>query len=103
MNQDFQNPQIIHFETETQGVEGEKIKWKDLENKIKEKYPTIKIVYSRSDPSSGQMAVSTHRQDKDAIEKWVADTIEVDGKTFKFKKLDGDPLKDFWQKEGKHY
>jgi len=49
------------------------------------------------------MAVSTHRQDKDAIEKWVADTIEVDGKTFKFKKLDGDPLKDFWQKEGKHY
>lgn len=77
--------------------------WKGLEAKIKEKYPTVRIVYSRADPSSGQMAVSTHRQDKEAVEKWLGDVIESDDRKFKFKKLEGDALKEFWQKEGKHY
>jgi hypothetical protein len=56
VNADFENPAIIHFKTD--GKEGEKINWKDVEAEVKSKFPTLKIVYSRADFLDGELAIS---------------------------------------------
>lgn len=40
--------------------EGEefKVEWKQVESAVKEKFPGLKLVYSRADPHGGQIAFS---------------------------------------------
>ena len=67
VNADFENPAIIHFKTE--GKEGEKINWKEVETEVKKNFPTLKVVYSRADPLEGDLAISQHKTKPATIEK----------------------------------
>lgn len=66
-NADFENPAIIHFKTE--GKEGEKINWKEVETEVKAKFPNLKVVYSRADPLEGDLAISQNKTKPGAVEK----------------------------------
>jgi len=98
---DYQNPLIVHFETEEKADDkkgGFKTQWKDIEAAVKERYPSLKLLYSRADEHHGQFAFSTVKLDKAALEKLMNDKVESQGRTYTFKKLEGQELKDFWQK-----
>jgi len=60
IEEDFNSPHIVRF-TPVKVEEGVKIDWKGLVEKIKAACPKIKIAYVRSDPQSGEIAVSKHR------------------------------------------
>jgi len=65
---DFDNPMIVHFKPE--GVKEDedfKVDWKQVERKVKEKYPTLKLVYSRADAKEGDLAFSVLRIKRDLI------------------------------------
>lgn len=48
---------IIHFKPEDV-AEDFKVDWKQVERAVKEKYPALKLVYSRADPLEGDLAFS---------------------------------------------
>ena len=52
-------------------TEGEefKVEWKQVENTIREKYAGLKIVYSRADATSGNIAFSQLRIKQDLIKE----------------------------------
>ena len=57
---------IVHFKPE--GVDEEfKVDWKQVERTVKEKYQTLKLVYSRADAKEGDLAFSQLRIKKDLI------------------------------------
>ena len=45
-----------------------KVDWKQVEAAVKEKYPGLKLVYSRADPHEGQLAFSQLRINQELIE-----------------------------------
>lgn len=67
---DFDNPLIIAFKVQglTEGEEF-KVEWKQVENTIREKYAGLKIVYSRADATSGNIAFSQLRIKQDLIKE----------------------------------
>jgi hypothetical protein len=105
--QDFENALIVNFLTEDQDEKADaeyKVNWKDFESLIKTKFDRIKVVYSRADQYEGQIAISSYRVDKAQFETLIAlKGEEVGGKKFDFSALKGEPLKDFWQKQGGHF
>ncbi len=71
MQQDFENPIIVHFETDAK-EEGYKVNWKDVENAIKGKFKKLKTVYSRADEVMGELAFSNFHlchEELEALEK----------------------------------
>lgn len=95
---------IIAFAIE--GVaEGEEVKinWKDVEKQVKETYPKLKIMYARGDDKGGHLAISNLRLKSEFVDKLVAGPMAITEKSFKFTKIDGEVLKEFWQTQGGHY
>ena len=78
--------------------------WKDLETTIKTKFDQIKVVYSRADKYEGDLAISTHKLNKEQFKELANLKDEVIGtKKFFFSETQGEELKDFWQKQGGHF
>lgn len=104
VNADFENPIIVHFQTEPPKEEEEfKVNWKEIEKEVRQQFPTVKIVYSRADYYMGDIAISSHKLKQPTLEKLLASKVKVQGKEFTFTKTTGEDLKDFWQKQGGHY
>ena len=104
VEKDFDNPLIIAFNVE--GIaEGEefKVNWKEVEKAVRETYPGLKLTYARGDPLGGQLAVSNLRLKTELIDQLIASNMTIQEKSFKFTKLEGEPLKEFWQNQGGHY
>ena len=60
------NRLIVHFKPE-EVDDSFKVDWKQVERAVKEKYPGLKLVYSRADPHEGDLAFSQLRIKKDLI------------------------------------
>ena len=95
---------IIQFDLE-EVKEGEefKVNWKEVEKSVREAYPTLKLTYARGDDHGGQLAFSNLRIKTDQVDALLAAKMTIQEKSFKFSKLEGEPLKEFWQKQGGHY
>jgi len=104
---DMENTLILHFKTNDKNEkedENYKVQWKDIEKLVKADYDKIKVVYSRADKYEGHLAISTFKSSKQQIEKLASLKDQMIGdKKFDFCKLEGEDLKDFWQKQGGHY
>jgi len=103
VEKDFDNPMIIQFSVEVSAGEEYKLNWKDVEIAVREKYPTLKLTYARGDDHVGQIAISSLRLKPELIEQITANTMTIKERVFKFSKLEGEPLKEFWQNQGGHY
>ena len=95
---------IIGFDVE-ELKEGEefKVNWKEVEKSVREAYPSLKLVYARGDDHGGQLAISNLRIKQDLVDQLLASSMTIQEKSFKFSKLEGEPLKEFWQNQGGHY
>jgi hypothetical protein len=93
---------IIHFKPENVD-ESFKADWKQVERAVKEKYPALKLVYSRADPQEGDLAFSQLRLKKELIDELTSTKLTIQDKSFTFKATEGEELKEFWQKQGGHY
>ena len=59
---------IISFKVDNLKKDEEfKVNWKSVENTVKEKYPGLKLVYSRADATCGHLAFSQLRIKEDLI------------------------------------
>lgn len=75
-NADFENPIIIHFKAATPAADF-KISWKDVEAAVRKDFPRLKIVYSRADPTEGDLALSSHRLNNVELEKLTSTTLKI--------------------------
>jgi len=64
---------------------------------VREAHPTLKMTYARGDDHGGQLAISNLRLKAELIEKLLGEKMTIKEKQFKFSKLEGEPLKEFWQ------
>ena len=55
------------------------------------------MTYARGDDHGGQLAISNLRLKAELIEKLLGEKMTIKEKQFKFSKLEGEPLKEFWQ------
>ena len=85
--------------------EGEefKVNWKEVETAVRKAYPALKLTYARGDDHGGQLAISNLRLKEDLLEQLMGSAMTIQEKSFKFSKLEGEPLKEFWQNQGGHY
>lgn len=80
------------------------MQWKDIESLVKDGYDKVKVTYSRADKYEGHLALSTFKSSKEQVNKLSSlKDQKIGDKKFNFSKLEGDELKDFWQKQGGHY
>ena len=95
---------IVAFNVE-ELKEGEefKVNWKEVETAVRKEYPTLKLTYARGDDHGGQLAISNLRLKEDLLQKLLDTAMTIQEKSFKFSKLEGEPLKEFWQNQGGHY
>ena len=63
----------------------------------------MKLIYARGDDHGGQLAFSQLRIKTEALDKLLAESMTIGEKAYKFSKLEGEPLKEFWQNHGGHY
>lgn len=98
---DFKNPKIISFTTETESEE--KPSWRDLEKELQAAYPSLKILYSRMEDKKGQIALSNHNTDTEALEKVLNEPFTSAGFEYRFSTPSDDELKKFWEEHGSHY
>lgn len=77
VNPDFENPVIVHFETPGKDGDSFKVNWKEIENEVRQKFPNLKIVYSRADQFQGDLAISSHKLKQGQLEKLVSTQIKV--------------------------
>ena len=62
------------------------------------------MVYSRGDKYEGDMAISSHRLNKDQYSKLsTLKNVKIGDKRFTFSETQGKELDDFWQKQGGHF
>lgn len=85
--------------------EGEefKVNWKEVEKAVRAAYPALKMTYARGDDHGGQLAISNLRLNTEVLDQLLGAAMEIQEKSFKFAKLEGEPLKEFWQNQGGHY
>lgn len=98
VNADFENPIIVHFKTEGKDGDSFKVNWKEVENEVRQKFPTLKIVYSRADQFQGDLAISSHKLKQANLEKLTSSSLKIQDRQFTFEKTTGEELKEFWQK-----
>ena len=103
VEKDFDNPLIIQFNVELGEGEEFKVKWKEVENAVRAGFPGLKLTYARGDDHGGQLAISNLRLKTELIYKLLSESMTIQEKQFKFSKLEGEPLKEFWQNQGGHY
>lgn len=105
--QDFENSIIVSFKTtdvDEKADEEYKVNWRDLETYIKENFNQIKVVYSRSDKYDGHIAVSSYKLNRPQFEQLSKTKgAKIGSKHFDFLELEGEELKEFWQKQGGHF
>lgn len=101
-NADFENPIIVHFKAAKPAADF-KISWKEVETAVRKDFPRLKIVYSRADPTEGDLALSSHRVHNAELEKLTKATLKIQSHDVSFSKTLGEELKTFWQKQGGHY
>ena len=77
--------------------------WKEVELAVRDAHPTLKITYARGDDHGGQLAISNLRLKQATLEALTSEKMQIKEKSFKFSKLEGEPLKEFWQDQGGHY
>lgn len=59
----------------------------------------IKVVYSRADKYEGDLAISSHKLNKEQFAELAKLTnVEVGTKKFAFEETKGEELNEFWQK-----
>ena len=86
---------IVHFKPE--GVDADfKVDWKQVERAVKDKFPALKLVYSRADPQEGDLAFSQLRIKQDLIKELTGNKMTIQEKPFSFNVTEGEELKDFW-------
>lgn len=78
------------------GKAGDKIAWKLVETEVRKKYPKIKVVYSRAEEASGELAISSHKLKPETIDSLIETKIKVGEDEYSFSKLEGEVLKEFW-------
>ena len=66
-----------------------------MEGAIREKFPTLRIVYVRGEELSGHLAVSQRRIEQSLVDALVAAEIEVDGRKVSVKKCEGSDRDEF--------
>ena len=103
VEKDFDNPLIVQFDVELADGEEFKVNWKEVELAVRDAYPTLKLTYARGDDHGGQLAVSNLRLKTDVLDELLGKKMTIKEKSFKFSKLEGEPLKSFWQDQGGHY
>ena len=88
---------IVQFDVE-EVKEGEefKVNWKEIEKSVREKYSGLKLIYARGDTLGGQLAFSNLRLKTDVLDSLLGGKMTCTEKEFKFSKLEGEPLKEFW-------
>ena len=101
-NADFENPILVHFKAAKPSADF-KISWKEVETAVRKDFPRLKIVYSRADPTEGDLALSSHRVHNAELEKLTKATLKIQSHDVSFSKTLGEELKAFWQKQGGHY
>lgn len=105
--QDFENTKILAFKTvdiDEKADEDYKVNWRDIDVYIKNNFDQVKVVYSRGDKYDGHIAISSYRFNKTQYEKLaVTKQADIGTKKFDFTELEGEELKDFWQKQGGHF
>ena len=52
---------IIHFKAEEKDEKDFKISWKEVETEVRKNFKKLKIVYSRADPTEGDLALSSNK------------------------------------------
>jgi hypothetical protein len=67
---------IIHFKPENVD-ESFKVDWKQVERTVKEKYPALKLVYSRADSQEGDLAFSQLRLKKELIDELTSTKLTI--------------------------
>lgn len=67
VEKDFDNPIIVTYETKVPDGEEFKVDWKQVEKRIKEAFPKLKLIYSRMDPHGGHVAFSQLRIKKEML------------------------------------
>lgn len=80
-------------------TEGEefKVNWKEVEIAVREAYPLLKMTYARGDDHGGQLAISNLRLKAEMLDLVLETKMTIKEKEYKFSKLEGEPLKEFWQ------
>ena len=71
---------IIAFKAEIKDKEEFKVDWKQVERTVREKFPGLKLVYSRASAHDGHLAFSQLRIKSDLIDELVKDKIKVQEK-----------------------
>lgn len=77
--------------------------WRDLEKHLETEFPTIKLLYSRQKEFIGQLAISSHWTDTDAVSKLQKDPLTIADFEYTFYEPKDEDLKEFWEKHGSHY
>ena len=75
-NADFENPIIIHFKAASP-VADFKISWKEVETAVRKGFPRLKIVYSRADPTEGDLAFSSNKLNNAELEKLTKTILKI--------------------------
>lgn len=58
VDKDFENPIIVSYEAKVAAKDDFKVDWKQVEKSIREKFPKLKLIYSRMEQNGGQLAFS---------------------------------------------
>lgn len=103
VEKDFDNPLIVTYATKVKKGDDFKVDWKQVEAKIKEEFPALKLIYSRMDEHGGHLAFSQLRIKNDLIDELCSKGSTIQERPFTFEKTSGDELKEFWQKQGGHF
>lgn len=100
---DFSDPIIVYYNTTIPEGEEFKVNWKEVEAKVKEAYPKLKLIYSRGGQNDGHMAFSSLRLNQELFDTMTTTKMTVEDHEFTFCRAEDDCLKDFWQDHGNHY
>lgn len=103
VEKDFDNPLIVQFDVELGDGEEFKVNWKEVELAVRDAHPKLKMTYARGDDHGGQLAISNLRLKTETLDQLLAQKMTIKEKQYKFSKLEGEPLKEFWANQGGHY
>lgn len=103
VDKDFENPIIVSYEAKVAAKDDFKVDWKQVEKSIREKFPKLKLIYSRMEQNGGQLAFSQLRLQKNFLDQLCEETMKIEEHDFKFNVTEGDDLKKFWQEQGGHF
>lgn len=66
----------MHFKPENVDADF-KVDWKQVERAVKDKFPGLKLVYSRADPQAGDLAFSQLRLKQELIDQLTSEKLTI--------------------------